>query len=137
MDHVVAAGAAECPGVHHAAADCPGTVPVCKGISAWRGRHANRKTHQLRAWDADATAGWQAYSNANHKTNSHANAQTRRNTHANACINTNANTGINSDSNTDTNRNPGPDADADSGDACVQSRVRHRHGKRGVDQPDR
>jgi len=113
MDHVVAAGAAECPGVHHATADCPGTVPGFNGISAWRGRHANRKTHRLRAWDADAAAGWQAYAN------------------------TNANTGINSDSNTDTNRNPGPDANADSGDAFVQPCVRHCDGERGVDQPDR
>ena len=56
MDHVVAAGAAECPGVYHAAADCPGTVPVFHAIRIWKCQHDNRETHQLRARDADATA---------------------------------------------------------------------------------
>src|SRR5438445_10229432 len=68
MDHVVAAGAAECPGVHHAAADCPGTVPVFHTIRIWRCQHDNRETHQLRAWDADATARYQSYPGTNHKT---------------------------------------------------------------------
>jgi hypothetical protein len=74
VDHVAAARIAEHPRVHNASAGCPGAVPVFNGISVWRGRHANRKTHRLRAFDADATGGQQAYSNTQHKTNPNANA---------------------------------------------------------------
>jgi hypothetical protein len=56
VDHVAAFGVADCPRVHITAACCPGTVSVFNTISARQSRHANRKTYQGRARDADIKA---------------------------------------------------------------------------------
>jgi hypothetical protein len=56
VDLFVAAWVARCPRINIAAASCAGTVSVFNTVSAREGRHANRKTHQGRARDADAKA---------------------------------------------------------------------------------
>jgi len=129
VDHVITAGAAECPRVHITAAACPGTVR----------RHANGKTHQCRACDANANSSWQPDSQARNNTNSDGNAATDGDTDTRDNTFTNAGSDTNSDSDSNANSNPDPgsngDTYPDSRASDLQPRLRHRDGKRGVDQP--
>ena len=141
VDHVAAARAAENSGVHITAAACPGAVPVFNTTDPRNGRHANGKTHQCRACDANAHSSWQPYSQARNYTNSDGNAATDGDTDTNSDSDSNAN----SDSDSNANSNPGSNADSNPGSNAdtnpdprasdLQPRVRHRDGKRGVDQP--
>lgn len=147
VDHVAAARVAEYSGVHITAAACPGAVPVFNTTHPRNGRHANGKTHQCRACDANANSSWQPYSQARNNTNSDGNAETdgdtdtRDNTFTNARSDTNSDSDSNANSNPDSNANSNPgsnaDTNSDSRASGLQSRLRHRDGKRGVDQPDR
>jgi len=147
VDHVASARAAESSGVHVTAAACPGAIPVFNTADPGNGWHANGKTHQCRACDADANSSWQPYSQARNNTNSDGNAETDGDTDARDDTFTNAGSDTNSDSDSNANANPGSNANAnanpgsnadtnpDPGASDLQPRLRHRDGKRGVDQP--
>src|SRR5207245_2499137 len=106
VDHVITAGAAECPRVHITAAACPGAVPVFNTTDPGNGRHANGKTHQCRACDANANSSCQPYSQARSNTNSNGNAATDGDTDTGDNSFTNAGSDTNSDSDSNTNSNP-------------------------------
>jgi hypothetical protein len=125
VDHVVAAGVAESPRVHYAAAGCARTVAVRNAINSWKGRHADGKSVQCRTPDANAVRNGTAHRDTD-------SADTNPNTDSTSDLNANAN--ANADSNA--NANADPNANAGSGAPDVQPRVRHRDGERGVDQPD-
>jgi len=153
VDHVAAARVAEYSGVHITAAACPGAVPVFNTTHPRNGRHANGKTHQCRACDANANPSWQPYSQARNNTNSDGNAATDGDTDTNSDSDSNANSdsdsnansnpgsnadsnpGSNADSNPDSNPGSNADTSADPRASDLQPRFRHRDGKRGVDQP--
>jgi len=143
VDHVASARAAESSGVHITAAACPGAIPVFNTADPGNGWHANGKTHQCRACDADANSSWQPYSRARINTNSDGDAATDGdtdtwgNTFINTGSHTNTGSDTNSDSNSNANANPGSNADTNPNPRAsdLQPRLRHRDGKRGVDQP--
>jgi hypothetical protein len=115
VDHVAAVGVAECPRVYITAFGCPGTISVLNTISAWEGRHANRKTHEGRARDADAKAGQYPYPEARRNTNSDGDAGPNRVTvaHTPAASNTSANANPNGNAGTNPDPRTNPDSDAD------------------------
>jgi hypothetical protein len=139
VDHVAATRAAEYSGVHLTAAACPSAVPVFNTTDPGNGGHANPKTHQCRACDANSNSSWQPYSQARNNTNFDGNAATDCDTDIRDNTFTNAGSDINSDSDSNANSNPDPGSNADtypdSRASDLQPRLRHRDGKRGVDQP--
>ena len=153
VDHVITAGAAECPRVHITAAACPEAVPAFTTTDPGNGRHANGKTHQCRACDANANSSSQPYSQARNNTNSDGNAATDgdtdtrdnpftnagsdTNSHSDSNANSNPSSNANSNPGSNANSNPGSNADTNSDPRAsdLQPRLRHRDGKRGVDQP--
>jgi hypothetical protein len=137
VDNLAGARAAGCPRTNITATGCPGTVRLRGTSSPWKVGHASRETDKCRARDADA--GWQSDPEAWRNADADGTAAAYRDAHARDVI-----TDSNADTNTnpDSNANPGSDANADSDPNAgsrapgFQPRLRHRDGKRGVDQPD-
>jgi len=132
VDHFAAAGAAECPGVHITAIAGNSTVPILNTISAWKGRHTDRNTHERRPSDADANSTTHGNADGNAATLGDTDPRANAIVTANAKPDSDSNANTGSDSNTNAGSNTNPDACA----ANVQPCVRHRDGKRGIKQPD-
>src|SRR5438128_2988506 len=113
VDDVITAGPAEWPRVHITAAACPEAVPAFTTTDPGNGRHANGKTHQCRACDANANSSSQPYSQARNNTNSDGNAATDGDTDTGDNSFTNAGSDTNSDSDSNANSNPDPGSNAD------------------------
>jgi hypothetical protein len=128
VDHIAATRAAAWPGVHLTAVGGVGTIAILHTISSGNGRFANRKTFQCRACDANSDGNAAA-----HRDTDPVHPITNTGPDLNANSNTYANANANADSNANSDTNANPDSRAPD----LQSRVRHRDGERGVDQPDR
>jgi hypothetical protein len=142
VDLFIVAGAADRTRVHVPAACRAGAVPLGNVVSPRTGGYPNRQTSQFRAGDTDANAGEPPNAETEHHAKSDSNPETHGDVHPHAHANPNSNSKADLDSNT----NPDPDSDSNthpdsntntrSSAADVQSRLHHRDGERGVDQPD-
>jgi hypothetical protein len=124
--HLVAAARAAGRRIDSTAIGCARTLQPGNTGSSREGRHANPTTHHGHACDADTEA--TTYPDDDARSNTITNSNTKADGDSDSDTNADCYTGSDTHANSDAN----PDSRAPD----VQPCLRHRDGKRGVEQPD-